>query len=340
MRGGEPQPLTFYLNAYEIRPQTLNSLEAFRITLNIEQETKNRLSSILRDNNILFHYQSSDYFEYKAGYYIYDVEKWNEILKSNDIPPKLEHYKERVEAISYVVRGAILKLIENKLESIKDLQKVSGPINVRKFYFSQDLLNDSSSIFEYYRCFVYRVEYVHNPSRKLLLLILPSVLIKGKESVEWLIKKRNVPHELLSGLPFKVTQEIDQGTKIKSYVGFLENINGDTAIIRPADLTVTDTISVPLEKLYAIGRIDLYRKVIEFLNEGYDRLFDYKGKMSFTSEDGKKIENAPLRMREEVEKIKKELFAKKIFPLKIQDVTYTLSNDLISPEIRGDGACI
>jgi|YelNatPaOPRAMG01_1025707.scaffolds.fasta_scaffold26334_3 hypothetical protein len=330
------QPLTFYLNAYEIRPQIpSNPLEAFRIALNIDAETREHLSSILRENHIVFHYQSSDYFEYKAGYYIYDVERWSEIIKSNKIISKLEHHKECVEAVSYVVRSAISKLIENKLEAIEGLRKVRSRIDERKFYFSQDLLKDKSSIFGYYRCFVYRVEYIHRPTKKLLLLILPSVLITGKESLEGLIKERKVPTELLLGLPFKVRQEIDQDARIGVvYVGFLENITGDIAIVRPADLTITETISVPLKNLYAIGRIDLYRKVVEFLGEDYDLLYDYKGELTFTWEKGKKMENAPLRMEEEVKNICKELFAKKVFPLKLQEVTYTLSNDPISPEIR------
>ncbi|MEM3551617.1 MAG: hypothetical protein QXV01_11075 [Candidatus Bathyarchaeia archaeon] len=329
------QPLTFYLNAYEIRPQIpSNPLEAFRIALNMDAETRKHLSFILRENNIVFHYQPSDYFEYKAGFYIYNLEKWGEIIKSNGILSRLEHHKEPVEAISYVVRSVILKMIENKLEAIKGLRKVRSRIDERKFYFSQDLLKDKSSIFGYYRCFVYRVEYIHRPAKKLLLLILPSVLITGKESLEGLIKERKVPPELLLGLPFKVRQEIDQGTRIRVYVGFLENITGDMAIVRPADLTITKTIDVPLKNLYAIGRIDLYRKVVDFLGEDYDLLYNYKGELTFAWKKGKKMENAPLRMKEEVENIQRELFAKKVFPLELQGVTYTLSNDLISPEIR------
>jgi len=329
------QPLNFYLNAYEIRPQTpSNPLEAFRIALNIDAEIGERLSFMLKEYNIVFHYQSSDYFEYKAGYYIYDVDKWSAIIKSSSVLSSLKHHKERVEAVSYVVRGAILRLIENKLRLVEGLKKVRTSIDERKFFFSQDLLKDKSSIFGYYRCFVYRVEYIHRPAKKLLLLILPSILIRGKESLEGLIEERKVPLELLLGLPFKTRQENNQDTKVRPYVGFLEKITGDTAIVRPAALTITEPISVPLKNLYAIGRIDLYRKVIEFLGEDYDLLFDYKGELTFTWEKGRKIKDAPLRMKEEVENIRKELFAKKVFPLQLQGVTYTLSDEPISPEIK------
>jgi len=330
-----PRSLTFYLNTYEVTPKIpSNPLKAFRIPLKIGLETKKHLSSVLRENNVMFHYQSSNYLEYRAGYYIYDVERWNEIIKSNEILTGLEYYEENVDATSYVVRSVISKLIENKLESLEDIKKVRTRIDEKKFMFSQDLLKDKSSIFGYYRCFVYRIEYIHRPTKKLMLLILPSILILGKESVEGLINERNVPPELLYGLPFKIRQDIDQEARIRTYVGFLEKITGDKAIIRPAGLTIEETVYVPLKNLYAMGRIELYEKVVEFLGENCDLLYDYKGELTFAWEKGKKMENAPLRMMEEIKKIHNELFVKKVFPLELQKVTYVLSNASISPEIR------
>jgi len=330
----EPQPLTFYLNAYEIRSQVpSNPLKAFRIPLNMDKETVKHLKFVLTKNNIVFHRQPSDYYEYKAGYYIYDVEKWSEIIKSDKILSNLEHYKEYVEPISYVVRSAILRLIENKLKMIEDIQKVRGKnIDERKFYFTKDLLEDKSSLFGFHRCFVYRVEYIHRPPKKLLLLILPSILVRGKESLENLIK-RGVPLKLLIGLPFKVMQEDDQNTRIKKYVGFLEDVKGDLAVVRPADLTVSELVSVPLRNLYAIGRIDLYRKVVEFLGEDYGLLYDYKGRLTFAWEKGVKMKDAPLRMKREIENLHRKIFAERVFPLKLQEATYTLSDDPVSLEI-------
>jgi len=328
------QSMTFYLNAYEIRPEKQSRpLDAFRIPPDNDVQARRRLASILRENNITFHRLSSDYLGYKAGYYIYDVERWSQIIKSDEILSKIECYKEHIEATSYVVRNAILKLIEDKLGRVNDIRKIKNSIDERKFYFLNDLLKDNSSIFTYHRCFVYRVEYFAIPTKKLLLLILPSLLIKGKKSLEWLIKEKNVPTELLLGLPFKVEQEINQEIRTPAYVGFLEDLTDNTAIVRPADLTLK-TVEVPLKNLYAIGRIDLYRKIVEFLGENCDLLYDYKGEFTFTWEKRKKIENAPSRMKEEVENIRKELFSKNVFPLKLQSVTYTLSDDPVSLESR------
>jgi hypothetical protein len=327
------QSLTFYLNAFEINPKNIsNYLEVFRIPLNFNVKTNKDLSHILKENNIVFHYQPSDYFEYKAGYYIYDTERLERLKKTNDILLKLEYYKECVEPISYVVRGALLKLIENKLRVIEGLRRARSDIDEKKFYFSQDLLNNSSILFRYHRCFTYRVEYIHEPTKKLMLLILPSILIIGKASLEVLIKERKVPNELLFGLPFKIRYEDDQNT-INTFVGFLENITNDTAIIRPADLTIMDSIKVPLKNLYAIGRLDLYKKVVEYLGEDYNLLYDSKGQFTFAWEKGKKIKDAPLRMKDEVKKIYNEVFIRNVFPLELQNIIYTLSDDLISLRI-------
>jgi hypothetical protein len=165
-----------------------------------------------------------------------------------------------------------------------------------------------------------------------MLLILPSILIIGKASLEVLIKERKVPNELLFGLPFKIRYEDDQNT-INTFVGFLENITNDTAIIRPADLTIMDSIKVPLKNLYAIGRLDLYKKVVEYLGEDYNLLYDSKGQFTFAWEKGKKIKDAPLRMKDEVKKIYNEVFIRNVFPLELQNIIYTLSDDLISLRI-------
>lgn len=327
-------PLTFYLNAYEIRSEAPSyPLEAFRISLKMEWEDRRHLSHILNLNNIIFHYNPSDSFGYKAGYYIYDVEKWSKIMDCDDVVSGLEHERKRVEAISYVVRGAILRLIEGKLRGIEGIHKVfSGDVDERKFCFDQDLLHEKSSIFGYHRCFIYRVEYFHRPVKKLLLLILPSLQVRGKESLEGLIM-RGVPLKLLLGLPFKVKVDETANLGIREFIGYLENVERNAAIVRPADLTSHEEVKVPIKNLYVIGRIDLYKRVVEFLGEDYNLLYDIQGRLTFSREKGAKMIDAPTRMRKEVENLHRKIFMEHVFPLRLQNVTYTLSENQFSPEM-------
>lgn len=332
----ESQQLIFYLNAYEIKPKAPSKpLKAFRISLNMGTDTRKHVATLLRQNNVLFHYNPSDYSGYSAGYYIYDVDKWRKIMDSDEIISRLSHSEESVEAISYVAKGALLRLIDNKLRAISILCKVtSKEIDERKFCFVQGILKGKSSMFEYYRCFTYRVEYLSSPTRKLLLLILPSIRVSGKDSLKNLID-RGVPLKLLIGLPFKVQQDVERSTdkRIRRHIGFLHDVKGDKALVRPADLSISKIECVPLSNLYPVGRIDFYKKIIEFLGEDYDLLDDYLGKLTFSREERRQIKDAPLRMRKEIERLRREIFAQGIFPLELQEVRYVLSDDLVPLEL-------
>jgi len=319
---------SLYLNAYEIKPYPpYPPLKAIRLPIPTDGNLKKYVTQVLRNNRIAYHYLQTNYLEYESGIYIYNTDKWKEVVKNDDILRDLEQHVKEVKPTSYVMRNPLLGLIEQKLLGVKGLYKVMRrQIDEHTFCFNRDKLEDvhfKSSLFEFHPCFTYRVEFIEN---QLLLVLLPSIKVKAKVTLRGLIQQ-GIPYEYLIGLPFRVRQQFEDEESSESYIGFLEEIKDEKAIIKPAGIVDSPSYEVNLDAAFPIGNIYHYRQLAEILGEDFQKLIDFLGMFTFTRERQKRIQDAPLRMLREVKNLVDSVFRIEVFPIKIQHIEYKISEE-------------
>jgi hypothetical protein len=325
---------TIILNAFRIYPKTYSKkITLLRIEIPSSPQLRSELSKLLKDNDIVYHFQSNEYQNLQSGYYIFVFEKFEDKIPSDLL--SLTRQKVELAPDSYALKTIISSKIEDQLKSNNLIIKESPKSNFmeKRYCYLQDELEINGidcDIFNIHRCFKFRVEVIPNPRQgrnDFFLIIQPSVKVRHKQGSSFKsILSKISDQDVLVGLPVIVKSE-EKGI---SYKGYISGISEGKIAIRNAEIGFSEeygTINYENpEEVYPIPSIYEYSRVLENLGNDYKAIKELYERVTFRFVRGKRMKDAPLQYLEEVKKIRKDIFGI-IQEINVQNVIYKIEEE-------------
>ncbi len=327
----------FFLNVFEIISENGDKLLCYFIP----QEVLNRIGSSryaeikssLLNKDLIYAWINAEYLEFKPGIYVFSEE-------APEVPYVEENVINEVHigAKSYISRFLLRRLVEKKLLEKKDElgilyegTRYGSPIYLRTNpIFVWKLKN--LPIYEFYEEFTYRVEHVREMNTdRLFLLIDRSLRVTSKVCLKDLLSALSLDVNVLRNALVDIRVRVKQNDKFA--IGVLSDVNIEqkTAHVNFGtyelkDVTF-DNIFLPENPLWAT-------RLFKFggVEKQYEQMLNKYGELTLrTTYDQRlrrrvKMKDAPRRYFSHLKDLVNTIF-QKIFPIKFQDVTYTLSDE-------------